>query len=67
MSAHAWPGDHSAVLEKIRDATSSHRLCQRLLEVRSPTHSRYLFKHPQDDRRDLYLAVIAINLPPRKK
>ena len=55
--------DHTAVLEKIRKETDQHPKLKKELRHRSEMHLRYVFEHPEDPRRSLYVAILAMNLP----
>ncbi|HEV8238598.1 MAG TPA: hypothetical protein VGS57_04460 [Thermoanaerobaculia bacterium] len=56
--------DHTAVLATIDEETQQHSAYRRRLEQPTATQFRYVFAHPEDPNRELYLAVVAINLPP---
>ena len=56
--------NHTRVLSTIQSTTSEHPLYKRDLKHQSETHFRYLFQHPEDQDRSIYVAVLAINLPP---
>ena len=55
--------NHTTVLDAIAEHTPKHPRFKKQLPNKSVTQFRYLFKHPADDARDLYLAVSAIDLP----
>ena len=55
--------DHSKVLRTIQDQVSQHAKYKRDLEHRGENHFRYIFEHPGDSDRDMYVAILAINLP----
>lgn len=55
--------DHTKVLKTIQRVIADHARFVRELEHKGEAHFRYLFQHPQDDSRRIYLAVLAINLP----
>jgi hypothetical protein len=56
-------GDHTKVIETLRSVTPNHGRFKRELQHKSQTHLRYLFRHPEDEHRDIYVAVLAINFP----
>jgi hypothetical protein len=55
--------DFSSVLSKIQSAVASHVQFKQALAHRGETHLRYVFSHSQDAARDLYLAVLAFDVP----
>jgi len=55
--------EHTKVLQTIREQTSQHPRFKRELEHKAENHFRYLFEHPEDSDRRIYVAVLAINLP----
>lgn len=55
--------DFTRVLSSIADAVSQHPNFKRELARKSETHTRYLFRQREDPHRDLYLAVLAFNMP----
>lgn len=55
--------DFSKVLEGIAATVPQHPSYKRELKRVSDTHVRYLFSQPGDPDRDLYLAVLAFNVP----
>ncbi len=55
--------EHTKVLEAIRTNIPQHIRFKRELDHKGENHFRYLFKHPEDPVRNIYVAVIAINLP----
>lgn len=56
-------GDHTRVIETIKAETPGHPRFKKELQHRSETHLRYIFRHLEDGNRDIYVAVLAINLP----
>ena len=56
--------DHTAALRIVQEITPQHRSFRIALAPRGETHFRFVFAHPQDAERDLYLAVLAIAVPP---
>lgn len=57
--------DFSAVLEKIQQATVTHKNCKRLLKKCSETSWSYLFGHKDDANREITITVQAYNVPER--
>lgn len=55
--------DHTRVLETIKDQVPQHPKHIRTLAEKAENHFRYLFEHPEDSRRGVYVAVLAINMP----
>lgn len=55
--------DFSSVVSKLPEIVASHAQFKQALTHRGETHFRYLFSHPQDKERDLYLAVLAFDVP----
>lgn len=53
----------SAVLEEIRTSVPSHPNYKRTDRAVSTSHQRYVFKQPQDDSREMILAVTAFDVP----
>ena len=59
--------DFTNVLASIATAVPEHPNFKRELQKVSDTHVRYLFRQKNDPARDLYLAVLAFNIPKRTK
>jgi len=55
--------DHTKVLQTIREQISNHPKFKKELQHKAENHLRYLFEHPEDPDRRIYVAVLAINLP----
>ena len=55
--------DFTRVLSSIADAVRRHPNFKRELARKSETHTRYLFRQKEDAHRDLFLAVLAFNMP----
>lgn len=55
--------EHTKVLETIRTHVPRHPKYKRELNHKGENNLRYLFQHPEDPDRNIYVAVIAINLP----
>lgn len=55
--------DHTKVLQIIREQIADHPKFRKELQHKAENHLRYLFEHPEDPDRRIYLAVLAINLP----
>lgn len=55
--------EHTAVLETIRAHVPRHPKYKQELNHKGENHFRYLFQHPEDANRNIYMAIIAINLP----
>ena len=55
--------DFTRVLSSIVNAVCQHPNFKRELARKSETHAQYLFRQKEDPHRDLYLAVLAFNMP----
>lgn len=55
--------DHTQVLQTIREQIANHPKFKNELQHKGENHLRYLFEHPSDPDRRIYVAVLAINLP----
>lgn len=53
----------SDVLTELRSAITAHPCFKKELGKVGETHMRYLFRLPQDENRDVYLATQAFNIP----
>jgi hypothetical protein len=53
----------SAILEKIPSILKSHACYKRELEMEEETSFRYTFHQPDDPNRELFLSVMAFNVP----
>lgn len=53
----------SSVLESIRQSVPTHPNFKRELKHRGPSHFRYLFHQNGDPNREIYVAVIAFDIP----
>lgn len=57
--------DHSAVLAEIEGTTRNHASFKRFFGRKTETQLRFALTHPEDDKRELLLAIVALNLPPK--
>ncbi|MEP2890927.1 hypothetical protein [Tateyamaria sp.] len=55
--------DFSGMLPKVKDSTTSHPNCKRLIEQLSETSWRYLFSQPDDSNREMIITVQVYNVP----
>jgi len=55
--------DHTGVIEKVASSVPNHPCFIRELGRRGETHFRYLFRHPADANRELYVAVLVFHVP----
>lgn len=55
--------DFTKVLQAIKETTSAHPNCKRMLGQRSETSFRYAFQHNDDPNRELQLAIMAFDVP----
>ena len=55
--------DHTRVLQAIAEALPTHPRFKRDLGRRDESHFRSVFRHPNDDQRDIYVAVLAFHIP----
>lgn len=55
--------DHTGVIEKVTSTVPNHPCFIRELGRRGETHFRYLFRHPADANRELYVAVLVFHVP----
>ena len=55
--------DFSGVLTKIQETVKSHPNCKRELDNITETTFRYVFGHKDDQSREMYMTVLAFNVP----
>ena len=55
--------DHSRVLQTISDTLPTHSRFRSDLGNRSESHFRTVFRHPNDDQRNIYVATLAFHIP----
>ena len=55
--------DFTRVLSSIANAVCQHPNFKRELARKGETHARYMFRQKEDPHRELYLAVLAFNMP----
>jgi hypothetical protein len=55
--------DFSGVLESIREAVLTHPKYKRQESVVSETEARYIFRHRDDDSKEMLLAICAFHIP----
>jgi hypothetical protein len=55
--------DFSKVLAAIPDTVKAHPKFRKELTARGPSEFRYVFRHKDDDAKDLHLAVLAFDIP----
>lgn len=55
--------DFSAVLNQIPDVIASHASFKRKLDSERPNENRCIFSHPDNDGREIYLSVLAFDVP----
>jgi hypothetical protein len=55
--------DFSNVLDKIPETVKAHPKFRKELSKRSETDCRYVFRNKDDDAKDLYLTVLAFDIP----
>lgn len=55
--------DFSAVLEKIPGTVQAHAMHKKPLGVTEDSNFRYLFRHKDDPNRELFLSVLAFEIP----
>lgn len=53
----------SYVLKKIEETVSKHENCKKLIEKESESNLKYLFHHKADKNKELYLSVLAFDIP----
>jgi hypothetical protein len=55
--------DHTGVVRKADSTAQEHSCFQRHLEQPGEAHLRYLFRHPADANRELYVALLVFHVP----
>jgi hypothetical protein len=55
--------DFSAVLSTIKEATLKHKYFKRELDHFDDTTFKFIFHQPDDKNREIYLTVMAFNIP----
>ena len=55
--------DFTKVLESIRETVKKHPNCKRDLGLRSESSFRYVFAHRDDPNREMFVTVLAFDVP----
>jgi len=53
----------SEVLKKIEEIVLNHKNCKELIKKESESNLKYLFHHKDDKNKELYLSILAFNIP----